>query len=60
MDLILEQGISMSWQYNGVAPWNDIVSWCNTMIPNDVWSNGCETLSFDNEAAYVWFLLRWR
>jgi len=50
----------MSWQYNGVAPWNDIVSWCNTMIPNDVWSNGCETLSFDNEAAYVWFLLRWR
>lgn len=48
-----------SWQYNGVAPWEEIVDWCNKTIPDNVYSNGFETLTFDDEKAYVLFLLRW-
>jgi hypothetical protein len=49
----------LTWQYNGVAPMEEIVNWCNEFLTYQVWSNGYETFYFDNEAAYTAFLLRW-
>jgi hypothetical protein len=51
--------MTYSWQYNGIAPWTDIVRWCNQHIPDYCWSNGFETITFTDEKAYAWFLLRW-
>lgn len=53
-----------SWQYNGVAPWAEIVRWCMDNLyhgghyePN--WYTGPETFYFSDEKEYAWFLLRW-
>jgi hypothetical protein len=48
-----------TWQYNGAAPWSEILQWCNSTIPTNVWTNGFETLTFDSDAAYLLFMLRW-
>ena len=53
------------WQYNGVAPWQEIVVWCMDNLyhgghyePN--WfTNNRETIYFTDEKEYAWFLLRW-
>jgi hypothetical protein len=54
-----------SWQYNGVAPWNDIVVWCMQNLyhgghyePN-WYTNQKETFYFKDEKEYILFLLRW-
>ena len=54
-----------SWQYNGVAPWNDIVVWCMQNLyhgghyePN-WYTNKKETFYFKDENEYMLFLLRW-
>jgi len=49
----------MTWQYNGVAPFDDIYQWCRQNIPMHVTMNGWETFTFTDEKAYVWFILRW-
>ena len=50
----------MTWQYNGVAPFDDICQWCRQNIQNEFWSmNGWETFTFTDEKAYVLFILRW-
>jgi hypothetical protein len=54
-----------SWQYNGVAPWNDLVVWCIENLyhggyyePN--WhTNQTDTFYFTDEKEYMLFLLRW-
>lgn len=50
----------MKWQYNGVAPFDEIYQWCRENIPEHVTTNGWETLVFSSEKAYVWFLLKWQ
>jgi len=49
----------MSWQYNGIAGWQDIIAWCNAHLTNDYTTNGFETIYFNSELAQVYFLLRW-
>lgn len=52
--------VSMSkvWQYNGVAPAKDILSWCEQNIAGGYHYNQWETIFFTPEA-YTLFLLRW-
>jgi hypothetical protein len=54
-----------SWQYNGVAPWNDLVVWCIGNLyhgghyePN-WYINQKDTFYFKDEKEYMLFLLRW-
>ena len=49
----------IKWQYDGVAPWADIVQWCNATIPEYCWSNGVETITFTSKKAYTFFSLKW-
>ena len=54
-----------AWQYNGVAPWSEIVHWCYKNLyhgghyePN--WhTDGYETIYFEDPKEYTLFLLRW-
>jgi len=53
------------WQYNGVAPWLEILTWCMENLyhgghyePN--WfTNGNDTFYFTDPKEYTLFLLRW-
>jgi len=53
------------WQYNGAAPWNEIVVWCMKNLyhgghyePN--WhTNQRDTFYFKDPKEYTLFLLRW-
>jgi hypothetical protein len=47
----------MSWQYNGVAQWNDITNWCRDHLR--AWDAKWETIYFQDEKEYTLFLLRW-
>jgi hypothetical protein len=48
------------WQYNGAAPFNEIVSWCFQHFGSKVtWSYLNETIYFKDEREYTLFLLRW-
>lgn len=49
----------MSWQYNGVAPWFDIMTWCTKNIPFGYYTNNFDTIFFVNERDFAWFTLRW-
>jgi len=49
----------MSWQYNGVAPWTDIVYWCRVTFGAENFIAAWETITFDREQDYAMFLLRW-
>ncbi len=52
--------ISKRWQYNGAAPFNDIVAWCFQHFGSKVtWSYLNETIYFRDEREYTLFLLRW-
>ena len=46
------------WQYNGVASWQDICNWCSYHCKS-WWTNRRDTMYFDDEKEYAWFLLRW-
>ena len=53
------------WQYNGRAPFGDIVEWCYNHLyhggyyePN-WYTNERETIYFRDEKEYTMFLLRW-
>jgi hypothetical protein len=46
-----------SWQYNGVAPWLQIVDWCVENTKQTY--SSCETIYFPDEREYTLFLLRW-
>ena len=50
----------IAWQYNGVAPMNDIIDWCDSTFPFDTYHyDGWETIYFYNESCYVFFILKW-
>lgn len=49
---------SNQWQYNGVASWDEILTWC---VANMVHRHQTdwETIRFTDERDYVWFMMRW-
>lgn len=52
----------IEWQYNGVAPWREIVNWCCDTFgrTRDAgWSCNWDTFYFNDERDYAIFLLRW-
>jgi hypothetical protein len=49
----------MSWQYNGCAKWIDVVNWCRENLCGCWHTNGFETIHFNSEKDYAWFMLRW-
>ena len=47
-----------SWQYNGVAPFDDVLAWCEEQLCNDfIWN--LETIYFKTEQDKLLFALRW-
>ena len=48
-----------TWQYNGIAPFREIIEWCAAAMPGCWHTNGHETLYFKDDTAYTVFLLRW-
>ena len=50
--------LNLTWQYNGVAPWNEIIAWCGEHIES-AWSFQFETIFFYTEEDMTMFLLRW-
>lgn len=47
-----------SWQYNGVAPFDDVLDWCEEHFGNDfVWN--FETIYFKHDRDRTAFMLRW-
>jgi hypothetical protein len=48
----------MKWQYNGCAPWEDIIRWCYDNLRGG-WFAQFETIIFKDQADYMWFTLRW-
>jgi hypothetical protein len=48
-----------SWQYTGVAPWEDIVDWCQSTFDADSFRARWETIYFLRSQDYAMFLLRW-
>lgn len=50
--------LHLTWQYNGVAPWDEITLWCKEHITNE-WTARFETIFFYTEQDYTLFLLRW-
>jgi len=51
--------LSLTWQYNGLAPWVEITEWCKTHCERVTWSRRSGTIFFYTEADYTMFLLRW-
>jgi hypothetical protein len=47
-----------SWQYNGVAPFEEVAIWCEQHFGND-WIWNFETVYFKHERDRLFFLLRW-
>lgn len=50
--------LNLTWQYNGCAPWDDIILWCQAHIIN-AWAFRFETIFFYTEEDYTMFLLKW-
>lgn len=55
-----------TWQYNGVAPWNDIIEWCydslykgESFYYEPKWWTNNGTIYFEDSKEYTQFLLRW-
>ena len=49
-----------AWQYNGVAPMQEILAWCEQCLNPLCWHHmGWETILFADDATYVMFKLRW-
>ena len=60
MGVIADNLPKTEWQYNGVAPMDEILSWCKqTLIAHTYGYYGWETIYFFDESAYVLFLVRW-
>ena len=48
-----------SWQYNGVAPFEEVMLWCEQHFGND-WIWNFETIYFKHKRDRLFFLLKWR
>lgn len=50
----------IQWQYNGNAPFVEIIDWCKSVLPNNTWGyRGWETIDFFDKSAYTLFIMRW-
>ena len=49
----------MTWQYNGIAPFEKILNWCEHTIPGQFTYAGWETIDFLKDSAYTMFILKW-
>ena len=47
-----------SWQYNGAAPFEELLDWCEQHFGDD-WIWEWETIYFKHEKDLVFFKLRW-
>lgn len=47
-----------SWQYNGAAPFSDVMLWCEEHFGNN-WIWNWETIYFKREKDLVFFKLKW-
>jgi hypothetical protein len=48
------------WQYNGAAPIEEILEWCENTLPAHTFGwYGWETIYFFDESMYALFLVRW-
>jgi hypothetical protein len=48
-----------AWQYNGVAPFMEIVKWCEDNFGINPFTHKHETIYFANRNDYAYFILRW-
>jgi hypothetical protein len=54
-----------SWQYNGVASWDELLVWCMKNLyhgeyyKTNWYTNHRDTFYFTDEKEYMLFLLRW-
>ena len=52
--------MTIEWQYNGVAPMKEILTWCRTALEDNTWHYyGWETITFYNDPEWTMFRLRW-
>ncbi len=49
----------ISWQYNGIAPWSELIKWCSDMFGKGNVNATWDTIYFNTQKEYVLFLLRW-
>lgn len=49
--------LNLTWQYNGCAPWAEIVAWCDKNI--ETYAAHHETIWFYTPEDETMFLLRW-
>lgn len=47
-----------SWQYNGIAPFDEVLQWCEQHFGNN-WIWNWETIYFKREEDKLLFLLKW-
>lgn len=48
-----------TWQYDGVAKWVEIYSWCEDHFGPTGWHGEWDCLSFEREEDYTMFMLKW-
>jgi hypothetical protein len=48
-----------SWQYNGAAPFTEIIKWCEDHFGINPFVHKHETIYFARAEDYTMFLLRW-
>ena len=51
--------VMKTWQYDGRAPWSDIVDWCWQTFETGQVVARWETICFESEQDYFLFKLRW-
>ena len=52
--------MTVEWQYNGVVPMREILTWCRTALEDCTWHYyGWETITFYNDPEWTMFRLRW-
>lgn len=55
-----EDDDTWEYQYDGRAPYQDILDWCRESFGNEnVWHNNFETIWISGDAAATLFRLRW-
>ena len=50
--------MNYQYQYNGVAPWNTLIIWCDQHLAGRFYFHN-ETITFLDVGSYAWFKLRW-
>jgi len=60
MGAIADNLPTTEWQYNGAAPMDEILSWCEQALAAHTYGYyGWETIYFFDQSSQVMFLLRW-